>query len=207
MSLIIPFSEACERNKDAIYEVIKPYLENANSVLEIGSGTGQHAMYFAQLEPELVWQPTDQLVNLPGLKAQFSNQPVSNLAPVQELAVETDPWFDKPRQFDVVYSANTLHIMPWPHVEALFNNITHVTHDRTILIIYGPFLIDGKYTSGSNRDFDLSLRSRGQGSGLRDLESVDHLAQQANFQMIHNHTMPANNQCVIWQQQGVDQRS
>lgn len=200
MSLIIPFSEACERNKDPILETIQPLLEQSATVLEIGSGTGQHAGYFARNCPNLSWQPSDQAQYLEGLTAQFSNLNVANIEPPIELDVIRQPWIKGDKNFDLIYTANTLHIMSWPVVEAFFNGLATVTSGHSSLIIYGPFKFNGAFTSQSNAAFDQSLRSRGVGSGIRDFEEVNKLANQAGFELIANHDLPANNQCLVWQQ-------
>lgn len=208
-----PFSAACERNKDPILGVIKPFLADAKTVLEIGAGTGQHAVYFADQLPHLIWQPSDQLQYLGGIRAQIENakaqivnkSELQNLSAPIELDVIKTPWIrsqDQDNQFDVVYTANTLHIMPWESVSALFKNIAEVLAEKSRLIVYGPFKYNGQFTSPSNRDFDDDLQSRGCGSAIRDFEEVDRLARAAGLDFIVDNKMPANNQCIVWQKVG-----
>lgn len=202
----IPFSQACERNKDPILEAIQPYLQDAKSVLEIGSGTGQHALYFAQNLSHLTWQTSDQAQYLDGINAQINNakqhnQELSNLINPFELDVTQPDWLPKAlagQKFDAVYSANTLHIMAWNQVKAFFAGLPEVVAKDTYLIIYGPFKYQGKFTSESNEVFDQDLISRGVGSAIRDFEEVDQLAKEVGFRLVKDIAMPANNQCLIW---------
>ncbi|MBX2849301.1 MAG: DUF938 domain-containing protein [Acidiferrobacterales bacterium] len=207
----LPFSQACERNKDPILEVIQPHLKQAKSVLEIGSGTGQHALYFAQNLVHLNWQTSDQEMYLAGINAQINNakdhdRGLSNLLSPFELDVTQKHWLPKSLQnqkYDAIYSANTLHIMAWPQVEALFEGLYQVTKEGTYLIVYGPFKYQGKFTSESNGVFDQDLRSRGVGSAIRDIEAADKLANSAGFKLVEDVAMPANNQCLIWQNRNI----
>ena len=201
MSLTIPFSAACERNKDSILQTIDPILNGASSVLEIGSGTGQHAIYFAGHHPHLLWQTSDQAEYIQGLNAQLENVNCTNALAPFELNVNQPTWCLKPKVFDVIYTANTMHIMTWSDVEAFFAGLHQVAKKDTALIIYGPFKYNGKFTSQSNRVFDQTLRDRGVGSGIRDFEAVDQLAGTAGFSLVEDHKMPANNQCLVWSNQ------
>lgn len=197
-SIMIPFSAACERNKEVIGDTIAPYLQTLDSVLEIGSGTGQHAVYLASQFPHLQWQTSDQQEYLEGISAQLNQAHVDNLLPPLQLEVGQTDWAAGNR-YSAIYSANTLHIMAWEKVQALFAGLSAVSNPRAYLIIYGPFKYAGRFTSESNRTFDASLRSRGCGSAIRDFEEVDALAQQADFLLLQDHAMPANNQCLVWQ--------
>jgi len=207
----IPFSAACERNKDPILEVITPYLSDVETVLEIGSGTGQHAIYFSQNLPHLIWQTSDQAHYLDGIVAQIDNkiaQPenkllLKNLAYPIQLDVTQDQWLKEKSTFDVIYSANTLHIMPWQAVEAFFVHLhqvlNRVSQTSAKVIIYGPFKYAGEYTSEGNHSFDQDLKSRGCGSGIRDFEAVNQLAINAGLRLVKDIAMPANNQCLVWE--------
>ncbi|MEM7359982.1 MAG: DUF938 domain-containing protein [Pseudomonadota bacterium] len=201
-SLNIPFSQACERNKDAILDVIRPHLVEAKTVLEVGSGTGQHAVYFARNLPHLSWQTSDQKIYLEGVAAQLANcfaEDQNNALSPIELDVLQDRWLKEESAFDAVYTANTLHIMDWETVQAFFRGLPQVTRKGSKLIIYGPFKYQGEFTSASNGVFDQSLRVRGVGSAIRDFGEVDKLAQEQGFAMLDDVSMPANNQCIIWQ--------
>ena len=199
MSIIIPFSEACERNKDAILEVARPYFQAASSVLEVGSGTGQHAVYFAQNFPHLSWQTTDQAQHLTGIKAQLENAGVENVLTPYLLDVNQPQWSVAGHKYECIYTANTFHIMAWDDVKAFFQGISAVTMNGSYLIVYGPFKYNGRFTSASNEQFDRNLRARGEASAIRDFEAVNELAQLANFKLLHDIPMPANNQCIVWQ--------
>lgn len=198
MSLSIPFSQACERNKDPIFSVLGEYFRQAESVLEIGTGTGQHLIYFADKTPNTQWQPTDQACYLDGITAQLAANPRDNCTSPSELDVTQDKWFEEARTFDLVYTANTLHIMPWSAVKELFQGLEQVSKPNTKLCVYGPFKFDNQHTSASNLAFDADLKARGCGSGIRNFEDVNELASQARFSLIEKHAMPANNFCLVW---------
>lgn len=202
--LNIPFSQACERNKDAILEVITPYLANAKTVLEVGSGTGQHAVYFARHCPHLAWQSSDQQQYLDGIRAQLLNSHDdgrNNPLPPIELDVLQARWLSEDATYDAIFTANTLHIMSWEVVQAFFAGLPQVSAIGSKLIIYGPFKYHGEFTSASNQVFDQSLRVRGVGSAIRDFEAVDELAREQGFDLLQDVSMPANNQCIVWQQE------
>jgi len=182
-----PFSEASERNRQPILAVLKRVLARSRRVLEIGSGTGQHAAYFAPELPHVVWQASDVAENLPGIR-----QWVSHPAPI-ELDVDGN-WPDV--QADAVYTANTLHIMSWQQVERLFRGLRKL--EPQVLCIYGPFHYGGKPTSESNARFDAMLRSRDPASGVRDFESIVRLAAEARLMLDEDNAMPANNRLLVF---------
>jgi hypothetical protein len=190
-----PHSPACERNRDPILSVLRDYFSDSQHVLEIGSGTGQHAAYFASQLPQLTWQASDREENLPGIRAWLDEAALPNTPPPLPLDVNGQ-WLDD--KFDAVFSANTLHIMAWPDVERLFARLPHATDIDATLIIYGPFKDNGRHSSESNAAFDQSLKARGSHMGIRDVEAVDALAKRAGFALIDDVAMPANNRCRIW---------
>jgi len=190
-----PHSPACERNRDPILAVLREYFANARRVLEIGSGTGQHAAYFASHLPQLIWQASDREENLPGIRAWLNEAALPNTPPPLTLDV-AGAWPDG--SFDAVFSANTLHIMAWPEVEQLLNRLPQVTDIGATLVIYGPFSSHGRHSSESNAAFDQSLRARVSHMGIRDAEAVDALAERAGFALIDDIAMPANNRCRVW---------
>jgi len=194
----IPYSEACERNKDPILSVLQPYLKDTSSVLEIGTGTAQHAVYFAAANPQLSWQTSDQQAHIEGINSQLSVAKVGNVEEPIVLDVNQDPWLKKSSEFDMVYSANTLHIMSMSDVEAFFNGLSAVLTDTGSLVVYGPFKYNGQFTSDSNAAFDQRLRERGVGSSIKDFEWVNELAEKEGFSLLEDVRMPANNQCLIW---------
>ncbi len=190
-----PWSEACERNKRPILEVLREHFADRREVLEIGSGTGQHAAFFAAELPHLVWQPSDRAGNLPGIRLWVDEARLSNLPAPLTLDVE-GKW--PAHRFDAVFIANTCHIMHWPQVERMFANLPDVTTPDAKLVVYGPFNDNGRFTSESNAAFDASLRLQDPGMGLRDIEAVDVLARDAGFARLEARALPANNRCVVW---------
>ena len=191
-----PFSPACERNREPILAVLRRHLAASRRVLEIGSGTGQHAVHFAAAMPFLTWQCSDVAEHLPGIEAWLSDASLPNTPSPIELDVARGPW---PRnRFDAVFSANTLHIMGWPEVEAFFAGLQTVLGDQGTLVVYGPFNQGGDYTSNSNREFDGWLKARDPRSGIRDFEAVDALARAIGMALAEDVAMPANNRCLAW---------
>ena len=157
-------------------------------VLEIGSGTGQHAAYFAPALPHLVWQASDVAENLPGIRQWVSDPP-----PI-ELDVE-GRWPEL--QPDAVFSANTCHIMSWPQVERMFAGIGRLAPE--VFALYGPFNYHGRHTSESNARFDAMLRRNDPASGLRDFEKISALAKTARLALQEDNAMPANNRLLVFQ--------
>jgi len=194
-----PFAPACERNRDPILAVLRAHFADRSRVLEIGSGTGQHAVHFAAALPFLVWQASDVAGNLPGIRAWLDEAKLANTPAPLVLDVAGGEWPATP--FDAVFSANTLHIMSWPEVETLFAALDAITTRDAKLAIYGPFNYDGAFTSASNAAFDASLKQRAPHMGIRDAGAVDALARKAGFVLIDDVAMPANNRTRIWQRQ------
>jgi SAM-dependent methyltransferase len=193
---MLPYAEVCERNKGPILEVLREAFARCRHVLEIGSGTGQHAVHFATEMPWLVWQPSEVPEAMPGLRKRIFSEGPKNLRAPVAIDVAALPW--DVRKVDGVFSANTLHIMHWPQVEAFFAGLPAVAKPGAVLAVYGPFRYDGRYTSGSNESFDAMLHARDPGSGLRDFRDVDALARAAGFAFSADHAMPANNQTLVW---------
>lgn len=191
-----PHSPACERNREPILDVLRDRLGDRRHVLEIGSGTGQHAVHFAAAMPHLIWQTSDRAQNLPGIRAWLDEAALPNTPVPLELDVGGG-W--PAASFDAVFSANTLHIMAWDEVRQLFAQLPAVTAEDALLIIYGPFNEDGRYSSESNAAFDQWLQARGDHMAIRDVEAVDALAGKAGFVLLDDLAMPANNRCRIWQ--------
>ena len=197
MNQSLPFSAACERNKDPILGVLRTAFAQIATVLEIGSGTGQHAVHFARHLPHITWQPTDRAEWLAGLRARVAAEGAENLLAPLELDVAKKNWVAG--RFDAVFTANTFHIMSWPEVQAFFRGLDRVLEGRGLLAVYGPFNYDGAYTSESNSAFDAQLRERDPASGLRDRGKVDELAAAQGLDLVADHAMPANNRLVLWQ--------
>lgn len=191
---MLPISEACERNKEPILGVLRTGFARVLNVLEIGSGTGQHAVYFARHLTHLNWHPTEQLSNLEDLAARVHQEGGSNLRTPTVLDVRQSVW---PMQsVDAVFTANTLHIMSWQEVTAMFRGIGAVLAARGVLCVYGPFRYDGDYTSDSNRAFDQMLKERDPLSGLRDVTHIKKLAASYGLALIDDHDLPAFNRLL-----------
>jgi cyclopropane fatty-acyl-phospholipid synthase-like methyltransferase len=192
-----PYSAACERNREPILAVLRECFADRRQVLEIGSGTGQHAVHFAAAMPQLRWQCSDRAEHLPGIRAWLDEATLPNTPAPLQLDV-AGAWPDD--RYDAVFSANTLHITGWPQVQRLFAQLPAITQPGAVLAIYGPFNAGGRHTSESNAAFDQSLRARDPQMGLRDIEAVQALAQEAGFVLLADHPMPANNRCLVWRQ-------
>jgi len=190
-----PYSQACENNKQPILDILKPLLVQHKKVLEVGSGTGQHAVYFGQHMPHLNWQTSDLAINHPGINQWINDAEVTNvLAPV---AIDFNQAWPVDN-VDVIYTANTLHIVSFPLVEQFFSAVSQHLSAGGLLCIYGPFNYNGQFTSPSNANFELWLKSRDSQSGIRDFESIIKLGQSAGLQLIDDHEMPANNRFLIF---------
>ena len=191
-----PHSPACERNREPILAVLREHFAARRQVLEIGSGTGQHAVFFAAAMPWLQWQASDRAEYLPGIRAWLDDARLPNTpAPLELDVLAAWPALD----VDAVFSANTLHIMGWDGVQALFEGVGKLLADSgDTLIVYGPFNYGGAYTSDSNRQFDAWLKARDPRSGIRDFEAVDALAEAAGLRLLADIEMPANNRCLVW---------
>jgi cyclopropane fatty-acyl-phospholipid synthase-like methyltransferase len=193
---VLTVSEACERNKGPILAVLREELSACTRVLEVGSGTGQHAVYFAAGLAHLVWQPSELPENLPPLAERILLAGGANLRTPVPLDVRADPWRADP--VDAVFSANTLHIMGWSAVCEFFRGAAAVLVRPGVLCVYGPFRFEGRHTSESNAAFDHYLRQRDPESGVRDFEALDRLAGLRGLKFTADHAMPANNRTLVW---------
>lgn len=190
----LPFSQACENNKAPILAVLRQAFANCRNVLEVGSGTGQHAVHFAAGLPHLSWQASDQALYLPDLNKRLRRSALPNLP--LPLLLDIRDASPAVKGYDAVFSANTLHIMPWPLVQQFFAGLNDFCTVEATLCIYGPFNYSGRFTSASNQAFDQSLKSRDPAMGIRDIEAVIALAASAGFTLQHDHAMPANNRLL-----------
>ena len=190
-----PHAPSCDRNSGPILDVLKGCFSDRKQVLEVGSGTGQHAVFFASAMPWLSWQTADMAGNLPGIRLWLDEAGLPNLpAPIE---LEADgPWPKGP--YDAVFSSNTLHIMGWPEVQKLFAALDGVMAKDAVLAVYGPFNYGGKFTSDSNADFDVWLKQRSAESGIRDFEAVNALAESIGLKLMADNAMPANNRTLVW---------
>jgi cyclopropane fatty-acyl-phospholipid synthase-like methyltransferase len=193
-----PYAPACDRNRDPILEVLRDHLGESRHVLEIGSGTGQHAVHFARHLTHLVWQTSDRSEMLPGIRMWLDEAELANTPPPLALDVN-QAW--PAASFDVVFTANTLHIMSWDEVEQMFAGLTRLITPDARLIVYGPFKYGGSHTSASNAEFEASLQAMAQHRAIRDFEAVDALARSIGFELAEDRAMPANNRCLVWHRQ------
>lgn len=190
-----PYAPACERNRQPILAVLRACFADSRRVLEVGSGTGQHAVHFAAALPRLSWQCSDRAEHLPGIRLWLDEAGLPNTPAPIELDVGGAWPTDR---FDAVFSANTLHIMGWPEVGQFFGGIDAVLDAGGVLAVYGPFNYGGEYTSDSNREFDAWLKARDPRSGIRDFEAVDALARAVGLTLMDDVAMPANNRMLVW---------
>jgi SAM-dependent methyltransferase len=195
------YSDACEENKDPILAVLREELADCRTVLEIGSGTGQHAVYFSRHLPHLTWQPSDLADNHASIEAWRSEAGLPNLLPPLLLDVAGKHWPDC--DVDAVFSANTTHIMAWPEVIAMIAGIGVQLKNGGTFCLYGPFNYNGRYTSDSNARFDQWLKQRDPRSGLRNVEDLAELASAGGLRLIRDHAMPVNNRLLVWRSGGV----
>lgn len=193
-----PFAESCEQNKRPILTVLRQLLRGRRQLLEIGSGTGQHAVYFAGAFPELRWQTSDRLENHPGIHAWLLDEGPANAIVPLELDVREKPWPLADHSVDVVFSANTAHIMGWDGVEAMFEGVGQVLVRGGMFILYGPFNYGGRFTTDGNARFEQWLKSRDPQSGIRDVEALVKLGADNGLRLYRDFAMPANNRMLVW---------
>ncbi len=191
-----PFSESCVQNREPILAVLREIFADRSHVLEVGSGTGQHAVYFGAELPHLRWQTADVSLHHAGIQLWLAEAGLDNVLPPLPLDVNQSTWRDG--RYDAVFSANTLHIMSWPEVEKFFGGVGEVLQAGGVLAVYGPFNYDGRYTSESNARFDAWLKARDPASGVRDFEAVDALARAQGLVLQQDIAMPANNRTLVW---------
>ena len=191
-----PFSESCIQNRAPILAVLREVFADRRAVLEIGSGTGQHAVYFGAALPYLHWQTADVPLHHPGIRQWLAEAALPNVLPPLALDVNQRTW--RNGRYDAVFSANTLHIMSWPEVEHFFAGVSEVLEPGGVLAVYGPFNYNSAYTSESNAHFDAWLKARDPAAGVRDFEAVDALARARGLILQQDIAMPANNRTLVW---------
>jgi SAM-dependent methyltransferase len=191
-----PFSQASENNQQPILAVLERHFRGVRHVLEIGSGTGQHAVFFAARLPHLIWQPSDRRENHAGIRLWMDDAGLDNVRAPLDLDVTVRPW--PIAAAEAVFSANTAHIMSWPTVERFVAGIGAVLEPGGVFCLYGPFNYGGTYTSESNARFDEMLRQRDPESAIRHFEDVDALAIAAGLHLLEDNAMPANNRLLVW---------
>jgi cyclopropane fatty-acyl-phospholipid synthase-like methyltransferase len=191
-----PYSQSCVDNAAPILEVLKRYLPAQGELLEIGSGTGQHAVLFAGLFTEIIWHTSDMLEQHPGIQMWLDEAHLLNLRTPLALDVINDSWPEQ--QFDAIYTANTAHIMPMEAVEGMFRGVASVLKADAPFLLYGPFMYHGQHTSESNQHFDLMLRSWEPAQGVRDVDWLEDVASRYGLILDEDLEMPANNRILIW---------
>jgi SAM-dependent methyltransferase len=189
-------SEPCERNREPILQILRRIFAERRAVLEIGSGTGQHAAYFAPQLAHLTWQPSDVAENLPSIRAWREEAQAPQ--PLEPIELDVDRPFPA-LDVDAVFTANTLHIVSWPQVERLFAGVAALLPGAGTLAIYGAFKYGGKHTAPSNAEFDAWLRGRDPNSGQRDIEAVAALAERHGLVLKEDNAMPANNRLLVFE--------
>ena len=192
-----PFSQACENNKAPILQIISKVFAETSQVLEIGSGTGQHACYFAKHLTHLIWQPTDKAENIPGINLWQESCKLANLKPAIALDITDELWHCD--NIDAAFTANTLHIMSEKQVQIGFANLGKRLNPKALLCIYGPFKYNGTYTSDSNAQFESWLKSQNPLSGIKNIEDILLLASELGLSLINDFDMPANNRLLVLQ--------
>jgi len=191
-----PFSEACERNRGPILEILARIFADRRRVLEIGSGTGQHAVYFGAALPHLEWQTSDLTAAHDGIRLWLDDSQLPNvLAPIA-LDIRDSTW--SVGKYDAFFCANVVHIAGWDAVESMFRGIARYRNDDCVVALYGPYNYGGRFTSQSNVEFDAWLRQRDPASGIRDFEAVDALARRIGLSLAEDNAMPANNRLLVW---------
>lgn len=192
-----PYAESCDINKDPILDVLKEVFADRKHVLELASGTGQHAVHFGRALPHLAWQTSELQQNHAGIQAWLDEARLPNvLAP---LHIDANDTYWPVEHCDAIFNANTVHILSWPEVENLFAGIGRVLDSGGILCLYGPFNYNGKFTSESNARFDVWLKSRNPLSGVRDFEALNALAEAQGLTLRRDIEMPINNRTLVWQ--------
>jgi cyclopropane fatty-acyl-phospholipid synthase-like methyltransferase len=194
------FAQAAGRNAGAILAALQVEFANCRAVLEIGSGSGQHAAYFSERLSWLKWQPSDVAQYVEGIRAWVADAQAPNLLEPRTIDVRA---CEVPRsEFDAVFTANTAHIMHKDAVAAMFRLVSRTLPPGGLFVLYGPIRQQGRYNTESNAVFDRSLQQRDPGMGLRDIEFLDELAAQENMQRLRVYAMPANNHTVVWTRSG-----
>lgn len=194
-----PFSQACENNKTPILDVLQRVFDQASTVLEIGSGTGQHAAWFAPRLAPRRWQPSDVEAHLGGIRAWCESAGCPTLAEPLAFDIHDNGW--PVSDFDAVFSSNTAHIMDWPTAQLMIKRVAEKLPTGGIFALYGPFNYHGQFTSESNARFDVWLKEQQPHQGIRDFEEVNAVAVRHGMTLFEDNAMPANNRLLVWVKQ------
>lgn len=192
-----PYAESCDINKDPILDVLKEVFADRRQVLELASGTGQHAVHFARALPHLTWQTSELEQNHAGIQLWLDEAQLANVFAPIHIDANDEHW--PAGHYDAIFNANTVHILSWPEVEKLFGGMGRVLNSGGTLCLYGPFNYGGKFTSESNARFDVWLKSRDPRSGVRDFEALNALAIREGMTLLKDVEMPINNRTLVWQ--------
>ena len=195
-----PFSQACENNREPICQVLKRIFADKSAILEIGSGTGQHAVWFAEKMPHLRWQTSDRKENHSGIEEWLAHSPLSNLVAPITLDVSQFVW--PQGKYDGVFSANTTHIMSWSEAQQMIRGVASVLDDGGVFGLYGPMQYSGVIKAESNRAFNAWLKTQNQQQGIREFNDLNALAANEGMVLLEDNTMPANNRLLVWQKRG-----
>jgi SAM-dependent methyltransferase len=190
------FAPSFEGNKDYILPVLREVLPSRGLVLEAGSGTGQHAAFFAAHFPRLDWQPTDLAANLPSIAAWREEAALPNLRAPLELDLLSERWPVGSAQ--AVVCINTVHIVAWPGVENLFAGAGRVLEPGGVMYVYGAYRYSTRPLEPSNEKFDEWLKARDPASGVRDFEAVNVLAERNCLRLREDRAMHGNNRSIWW---------
>lgn len=193
---VLPFAPASERNREPILDALRPRMPSRGRLLEIGAGTGQHAVYMAPAFPGIRWLATDRDDELPGLQARLDVEGEARLPRALALDVQFDDWPEGP--FQAAYTANTLHIMSWAACQATLSGVGRILADEAPFFVYGPFKVGDRFTTESNRRFDRSLKARAAHMGLRDIAALESEAARHHLRLEERLEMPANNFLLVF---------
>lgn len=198
-----PFSPACERNREPILGQLNWLLAKHHRVLEIGSGTGQHAVHFGQHLPHLLWQTSDLPDNHPAIHAWLDEARLANVLPPLTLDMANAGWADRAGVpagggFDAVYSANTAHIMSWPQVQTMLAGVAALLPPDGVFVLYGPFIVAGEPIGEGNLRFDAALRADAPHRGLRELDVMRDAAANRGLLLDTVILMPADNRLLVF---------
>ncbi len=192
-----PYAESSDINKEPILEILRKVFADRKQVLELASGTGQHAVHFGRDLPYLTWQTSELQQNHAGIQAWLDEAQLPNVFSPVHIDANDAHW--PVGKFDAIFNANTVHIISWPEVERLFAGIGRVLEAGGILCLYGPFNYGGRFTSESNARFDGWLKARDSNSGVRDFEALNSLAEAQGLSLLKDIEMPVNNRTLVWQ--------
>ncbi len=191
-----PYAISCDRNSAPILEVLKEYLKDYKKLVEMGAGTGQHAIYMAPHFPELEWYLLDQKDRHEGIKTWLHDFPRANVKGPIEYSIGENDW--PISDCDVVFTSNTLHIVSWEKDLQFFDDLTNALSSGGLFMAYGAFNYNGDFSSESNKKFEEWLKERDPASGIKDFEKVKAELEKRDFELVKDHEMPSNNRLLVF---------